>query len=88
MGKSIHYGWLGHNGPAPYLIRHQACCTVPLTRPLLFAIAMGFFFYVSRRHDFSARLSSCVVIRHVGIYPRQRRYDYLFFSPVADHDDL
>lgn len=81
---------VGHNGPAPYLIRHQddiqVCHTAPLTRPFLVAIAVDFVYYVSRRRVFSVCSSSCVVIRHVGIRIRQRRYVSLFFSPVADHD--
>jgi hypothetical protein len=57
MGKSIRY--FGHDGPTPYLIRHQECHTAPLTRLSLVAIALRFVCYVSRRHVFSAYTIMC-----------------------------
>jgi len=76
----------GHDGPTPYLIRHQECHTAPLTRLSLFAIALRFVCYVSRRHVFSAytimcRDPPCRDAPSMAVC-------FFFFSPVADHDEL
>lgn len=62
MAWENRFVMVGQNGPAPYLIRNQAVpYRMPLTRPLLFAIAVDFVFLMYRGVMTSRR-----VYRHVS----------------------
>ena len=85
MGKSTSCSWTRQPRSVPDTT--SSVCKLRRSRDLFWSRLQWALFYVSRRHVFSACLSSCVVIRRVGTLPRQHLYVSLYFSPIADHDE-